>query len=145
VSLDAAIQDADVVVLATSAAAPHISGPHVFAPGQVVLNISLRDIDPGIIVEAQNIVDDIDHCLTANTSLHLAEQLTGNRNFVNGTLAQLLLGEIAVDSDRPKIFSPFGLGILDLAVGLFVYERAVSLGRAVPIEGFFAEPERWSS
>jgi ornithine cyclodeaminase len=144
-SLGAAIQGADVVVLATSATAPHISDPHVFAPGQVVLNISLRDIDPGAIVAAQNVVDDVDHCLTANTSPHLAEQSTGNRDFIDGTLAQLMLGEIALDSDRPKIFSPFGLGVLDLAVGLFVYERAVSLRRAVPIEGFFGETQRWSS
>jgi hypothetical protein len=26
-----------------------------------------------------------------------------------------------------------------------VYERAVSLRRAVPIEGFFGETQRWSS
>ncbi len=144
-SLEAAIKDADVVVLATTAAAPHITDPNAFAAGQVVLNISLRDIDPGVIIAAHNILDDVDHCLTANTSPHLAEQSTGNRDFINGTLAQLILGEIALDSDRPKIFSPFGLGVLDLAVGMFVHERALGQRRAVPIEGFFGETERWSS
>lgn len=144
-SLETAIKDADVVVLATTAAEPYITDPHAFAAGQVVLNISLRDIDPTIIASAHNILDDIDHCLTANTSPQLAEQATGNRDFIDGTLAQLVLGEIEIGLDRPKIFSPFGLGVLDLAVGMFVYERALGQQLAVPIEGFFGETERWSS
>jgi 2,3-diaminopropionate biosynthesis protein SbnB len=144
VSLEAAIRDADVVVLATTAAEPHITDPNAFASGQVVLNISLRDIAPGVIATAHNVLDDVDHCLTANTSPHLAEQATGNRGFIDGTLAQLILGEIEIGSDRPKIFSPFGLGVLDLAVGMFVHGQALERRRAVSIEGFFGETERWS-
>jgi len=133
------------VVLATTAAEPHITDSNAFASEQVVLNISLRDIAPCIIATAHNIVDDIDHCLTANTSPHLAEQATGNRDFIDGTLAQLVLGEIEMGTGRPKIFSPFGLGVLDLAVGMFVYERALRQQRAVSVEGFFGETKRWSS
>ena len=144
-SLESAIKNADVVVLATTAAEPHITDSNAFASEQVVLNISLRDIAPCIIATAHNIVDDIDHCLTANTSPHLAEQATGNRDFIDGTLAQLVLGEIEMGTGRPKIFSPFGLGVLDLAVGMFVYERALRQQRAVSVEGFFGETKRWSS
>jgi len=144
-SLESAIKNADVVVLATTAAEPHITDSNAFASEQVVLNISLRDIAPCIIATAHNIVDDIDHCLTANTSPHLAEQATGNRDFIDGTLAQLVLGEIEMGTGRPKIFSPFGLGVLDLAVGMFVYERAVRQQCAVSVEGFFGETKRWSS
>ncbi|KAA2253933.1 2,3-diaminopropionate biosynthesis protein SbnB [Solihabitans fulvus] len=144
-SLDEAIKGADVVVLATTAAEPYITEQDSFAPGQVVLNVSLRDIGPDIITAAHNVLDDIDHCLTANTSPHLAEQATGNREFIDGTLAQLVLGEIALTEDKPKIFSPFGLGVLDLAVGVFVHERAAAQQRTVPIDGFFGETERWSS
>jgi len=75
---------------------------------------------------------------------HLAEQATGNRDFINGTLAQLILGETEIGSDRPKIFSPFGLGVLDLSVGLFVHGRALERRRTVLIDGFFGETERWS-
>lgn len=144
-SLQEAIGDADVVVLATTAAEPYITEPAAFAPGQVVLNVSLRDIGPEVILGAHNILDDIDHCLTANTSPHLAEQLTGNRDFINGTLAQLMSGEFTLLADRPKIFSPFGLGILDLAVGMRIFQQAIEQNRAVAIEGFFGETERWST
>jgi N-[(2S)-2-amino-2-carboxyethyl]-L-glutamate dehydrogenase len=144
-SFEAATRDAEVIVLATTAAEPYITDPAAFAPGQVVLNVSLRDIGPEVILGAHNVLDDIDHCLTANTSPHLAEQLTGNRDFINGTLAQLMSGEFTLSADRPKIFSPFGLGVLDLAVGMRVYQQAIEQDRTVAIEGFFGETERWSS
>ncbi|WP_033439530.1 2,3-diaminopropionate biosynthesis protein SbnB [Saccharothrix sp. NRRL B-16314] len=144
-SLEAAIKGADVVVLATTAAEPYITDPGAFAPGQVVLNVSLRDIDPGIILSSHNILDDVDHCLTANTSPHLAEQASGSRDFIDGTLGGLMLGEVSIGADKPRIFSPFGLGVLDLAVGGFVFGRAVEQQTVVPIDGFFGETERWSS
>lgn len=144
-SLDAALGGADVVVLATTAAEPYLAGPEVFAPGQVVLNISLRDIDPGVILASHNVLDDIEHCLTASTSPHLAEQQSGNRNFIDGTLAQLMSHEITVSRDRPIIFSPFGLGVLDLAVAVYVLGHAIEAGRVTAIDGFFGETERWGS
>jgi 2,3-diaminopropionate biosynthesis protein SbnB len=142
-SLESAVRGADVVVLATTAATPYISGPDVFSPKQTVLNISLRDIAPEIVLASHNVVDDIDHCLTARTSPHLAEQACGHRDFIDGTLAQAVLGKVEFDDAKPRIFSPFGLGILDLAVGSFIYRRAVDSGRTTPIDGFFAETERW--
>ena len=57
-----------------------------------MLHVSLRDLAPQILLTATNIVDDIDHCLTANTSPHLAEQLTGNREFLHGTLGDVITG-----------------------------------------------------
>ena len=144
-TLAEATRDADVVVLATTAANPYISGADAFAPGQVVLNVSLRDIDPDVILGAHNVLDDIDHCLTANTSPHLAEQQVGHRDFIDGTLAQLMSKEIELSTDKPLIFSPFGLGVLDLAVGVHVLQRAIQQNRVVAIDGFFGETERWGS
>lgn len=144
-SLAAAIDGADVVVLATTAAEPYITGPGVFAPGQVVLNISLRDIDPDVILASHNVLDDVEHCLTASTSPHLAEQQSGNRDFIDGTLAQVMSHEVTLSGDRPVIFSPFGLGVLDLAVGVHVLQRALEAGQVVSIDGFFGETERWGS
>jgi ornithine cyclodeaminase len=142
-SLDAAVREAEVVVLATTAAAPYITGTKAFSAGQTVLNISLRDIAPEVILASHNVVDDIDHCLTAQTSPHLAEQACGNRDFINGTLAEALLGKVEFGAAKPRVFSPFGLGILDLAVGSFIHRRAVESGRTTPIDKFFAETERW--
>lgn len=143
-SLADAIKGADVVVLATTAAVPYIRDRGVFVPGQVVLNISLRDLDPVVVMEAHNIVDDVDHCLAANTSVHLTEQALGTRDFIDGTLAGLMTGGVKLRADRPWIFSPFGLGVLDLAVGMFVYRAAAAGGGAEQITNFFAETTRWS-
>ena len=34
-----------------------------------------------ILLASTNVVDDVEHCLKADTSPHLVEQLTGNRTF----------------------------------------------------------------
>ncbi|WP_329015272.1 2,3-diaminopropionate biosynthesis protein SbnB [Streptomyces sp. NBC_01601] len=134
--LDAAL-DADLVVFATTALAPYVPADHRFKPGQVVLHVSLRDLAPETLLDAANLCDDVDHCLKADTSPHLAEQLTGGRDFITGTLADVLAGRTAPDPDRPVVFSPFGMGVLDLAVGSYVLGRAVEAGTATEIPGFF--------
>jgi ornithine cyclodeaminase len=128
---------ADLVVFATTSLAPYVPAEHRFKPGQVVLHVSLRDLAPETLLEAANYFDDVDHCLKANTSPHLAEQLTGGRDFVTGTLADVLCGRITPDPARPVVFSPFGMGVLDLAVGSHVLDRAVAAGSATEIPGFF--------
>jgi len=133
----------NVVVFATNVSTPYVVPPEKFAPGQIVLHISLRDISPDLVLDAMNIVDDVDHCLKANTTLHLAEQKLGHRRFIAGTLAGLMRGEIAVDRSRPLIFSPFGLGVLDLAVGKHVFDEACRRGMAVGVPDFFPERTRW--
>lgn len=132
-----AIRGAELVLFATTAAKPHLDDPAVFAPEQTVLHVSLRDLGVAVILSAQNIADDVEHCLKAQTSLHLAEQATGGRRFVAGAIGDLLCGGVQPDAKRPRIFSPFGLGVLDLAVARFVYEQASASGRAAMIEDFF--------
>jgi len=132
---------ADTVVFTTTAGVPYVDAP--FKPGQVVLNLSLRDLTPEVILAAANILDDVEHCMKANTSPHLAEQATGSRDFVTGTLAGVLNGEVSLPTDLPVVFSPFGLGVLDLAVGAFVHNRARSAGTAIAVPDFFAETRRW--
>jgi N-[(2S)-2-amino-2-carboxyethyl]-L-glutamate dehydrogenase len=133
--------EADVVVFATTALEPYVTRP--FSPGQLVLNVSLRDLAPETILGAHNVLDDVDHCLKADTSPHLAEQLTGNRDFVTGTLAGVLNGDVSIDESKPVIFSPFGLGVLDLALGAHVLGKARAAGQATAIPGFFGETSRW--
>ena len=127
---------ADLVVLATTASTPYIDPEVTFRPEQTVLNISLRDLAPEVLLGVNNVLDDVDHCLKANTSPHLAEQLTGNRDFVNGTLGGLLDGTVHLDSGRATVFSPFGLGVLDLAVGHRVHRQSVEAATAISIKDF---------
>ncbi|MFB6893810.1 2,3-diaminopropionate biosynthesis protein SbnB [Kitasatospora sp. NPDC056327] len=133
----------DLVVFATTAAAPYVPADTPLRPGQTLLNVSLRDLAPELLLRSNNIVDDVDHCLKAQTSPHLAEQLTGSREFVTGTLGALLEGRVTTDPARPTVFSPFGLGILDLAVGHHVLQVAKSRGGVVEIPDFIGETSRW--
>ncbi|MCX4657951.1 2,3-diaminopropionate biosynthesis protein SbnB [Streptomyces uncialis] len=132
---------ADTVIFATTAGRPYVH-TH-FKPEQVVLNLSLRDLAPEVILTASNVFDDVEHCMKAETSPHLAEQAAGGRDFVTGTLAGVLTGAVSLPPGRPVIFSPFGLGILDLAVGAFVHRRARRAGTTVAVPDFFAETRRW--
>ena len=81
-----------------------------FAHNPLVLHVSLRDLAPEILLASTNVVDDVEHCLKANTSPHLVEQLTGSRDFLAGTLDEVMAGRVTVPADRPVIFSPFGSG-----------------------------------
>ena len=57
----------------TTALEPYLADEKLFAHSPTVLHLSLRDISVNVILASQNIVDDVEHCLKANTSLHLAE------------------------------------------------------------------------
>ena len=140
-----AIGRADLVVFATVAGAPHQHDPAVFAHNPLVLNISLRDLSPEVVLASHNIVDDVEHCLKADTSVHLTEQRTGSRDFLAGTLFDVMAGTVSLPHDRPTIFSPFGLGVLDLAVGKYVYDELAARGELHSVDGFFHELSRHSA
>jgi ornithine cyclodeaminase len=142
-SAEQLIRSSDLVVFATVAGQPHVSDPSWFDHNPLVLHVSLRDLAPEIVLASTNIVDDIEHCLKANTSPHLAEQLTGNRDFLRGTLDDVMTGRVTVPADRPVVFSPFGLGVLDLAVGKYVYDEVDRCGELHVVDDFFHELRRY--
>jgi 2,3-diaminopropionate biosynthesis protein SbnB len=141
--VESLITSSDLIVLATVAGEPHILDPRLFAHNPLVLHVSLRDLSPEIILSACNIVDDVDHCLKAGTSPHLAEQKTGDRDFIDGTLCDVLSGRTTPPADRPVVFSPFGLGVLDLAVAKYVYDEVSGSGALQTVPGFFHEMKRY--
>ena len=136
------VRASDLILFTTVASAPHIADAALFDHNPLVLHLSLRDLAPEILLRSQNVVDDVEHVMKANTSPHLAEQQTGNRRFVTGTLAEIMTGHRSVDSSRPIIFSPFGMGMLDVAVGKWVYDRAVAAGEDLRLSDFFYETVR---
>ncbi|WP_433557148.1 2,3-diaminopropionate biosynthesis protein SbnB [Pseudonocardia xinjiangensis] len=137
------IRSSDLVVFATVAGEPHVTDVSWFDHNPLVLHVSLRDLAPEIVLASTNIVDDVEHCLKANTSPHLAEQLTGNRDFLDGTLDDVMAGRVTVPADRPVVFSPFGLGVLDLAVGKYVYDEVTRSGELHVVDDFFHELRRY--
>lgn len=136
------IRSSDLVVFATVAASPHVRERSWFDHNPLVLHVSLRDLAPEILLSSANFVDDVEHCLKADTSPHLAEQLTGSRDFLSGTLGDVMSGRATVPGDRPVVFSPFGLGVLDLAVGKYVYDQVAAAGELRIVDGFFHELRR---
>src|SRR5205807_6855816 len=65
------LRASDLIVFTTVASAPYISDASLFEHNPVVLHISLRDLAPEILLQSQNVVDDVEHVMKANTSPHL--------------------------------------------------------------------------
>ena len=141
--LEDAISESSLILFTTTTQDPYLADEKLFAHSPTVLHLSLRDICVNVILTSQNIVDDVDHCLKSKTSLHLAEMATGNRDFVSGCLVDVLEKKFKLDPDMPRIFSPFGLGVLDLAVGNFVLQTAISSNAAIALPDFFNNSARW--
>jgi 2,3-diaminopropionate biosynthesis protein SbnB len=142
--IGALIRSSDLVVFATLSRRPYVHEVSWFAHGPLVLHVSLRDLAPEVVLASANIVDDVEHSLIGRTSLRLAERLSGNRDFLNGTLADVMAGRVRLPRDGPMIFSPFGLGVLDLAVGKYVYDEVARSGHLRVVDDFFHE-RRWYS
>ncbi|MEU9035210.1 2,3-diaminopropionate biosynthesis protein SbnB [Streptomyces sp. NPDC048352] len=126
-----------LVSLATSAGEPHLD-LSACRPGATVLHVSLRDLTVEAILGAQNVVDDADHVCRERTSLHLAELASGGREFIDTTIGSLLRGGSGFrrDPGRTAVFSPFGLGVLDLALARWVRDEARARGAGTRVDGF---------
>jgi ornithine carbamoyltransferase len=139
---DTALAGRELISLATTAVEPHL-GLEAMSGTATVLHLSLRDLDAAAVLSAQNVVDDVDHAVREQTSLHLAEKLVGHRAFVHATIGQLLSGstDFERDPDRRVVFSPFGLGILDLALASYVLAEGDKHSMGTSVSGFSgAEP-----
>ncbi|GAA1229271.1 2,3-diaminopropionate biosynthesis protein SbnB [Prauserella halophila] len=133
-----AFDGADLVVVATVAGTPHLADPALVADAPVVLHLSLRDFAPELVLAATNVTDDVEHAVRERTSLHLAEQQAGHREFVDGTIADVVRGDLARDPGKAAIFAPFGLGVLDVAVGGWVHDEVAARGGGQVVGDFFA-------
>ncbi len=140
--LESVLVRAPVVSFATTAVEPHVRDLAACPPGATILHVSLRDLAPEAILAADNVVDDPDHVCRARTSVHLAAELSGERSFIRCTLAELLEGTAPAkaDPDRVTVFSPFGLGILDLAVGKLALDSARERGLGTVLDSFLPAP-----
>ena len=112
------LSECAMVSFGTTAIAPYVEDLESCPADATILHVSLRDLASEVVLANHNFVDDLDHVNRAATSIHLASQQAGHTGFVHSSLGELLLGEkdLPQRDGRPFIFSPFGLGILDLAV-----------------------------
>lgn len=142
--VDTVLAESNLVSFATTAARPHVASLAACAPGSTILHVSLRDIAPEALLGCDNIVDDIDHVCRAQTSLHLAEQLVGHRDFIRCPLSSILLGEAPPrrDAESVAVFSPFGLGVLDIALAKMVFAQSREQQLGTEISSFL--PSSWT-
>ncbi|MDH3787424.1 MAG: hypothetical protein OES53_02560, partial [Xanthomonadales bacterium] len=137
-SLEALLRECSMVSFGTTAIKPYVDDLDASPAGATILHVSLRDLSAGAVLSNHNIVDDLDHVNRAATSIHLASTQTGNTDFVHGSLGDLLLGNVKLPErdERKVIFSPFGLGVLDLAVADMVQRTIARDGGGTVIESF---------
>jgi 2,3-diaminopropionate biosynthesis protein SbnB len=137
------LENCDIVSIATTAVVPHIGSLAGCRADGVILHISLRDLEPDAILAADNIVDDVEHVCSNRTSLELTEQQTGNRSFIRATIGGIISGKQQPrESAKTAVFSPFGLGILDLAVGHLACRLARETNAGTAIRDFL--PAVWT-
>lgn len=135
-TLQEAVADADVVLFATTSVVPHLSESSWFKHNAVVLHMSLRDLTPEAMAGAVHVVDDVSHALREKTSLALAvEQGTVARQDII-PVGDLLRGVAKPDRDTRAIYSPFGLGSLDIALAELVLDKSRDAAGVVTVPGF---------
>lgn len=141
-NIDGVLKQCSLISFATTASRPYVTDLSACPENTTILHVSLRDLSPEVILASDNIADDIDHVCRANTSLHLAEQVVGHREFIRCNLADVLAGAAPVrPNGKPIVFSPFGLGVLDLAVSKHAYDFALERGLGTSIGQFL--PTSW--
>jgi ornithine cyclodeaminase len=137
-SLQEVLSNCPMVAFGTTAITPYVDDLDDCPAGATILHVSLRDLSAGAILSNHNIVDDLDHVNRADTSIHLASEQAGHTHFVHSSLGDILLGKARLPErdDRKVIFSPFGLGVLDLAVADLVQKTLVENGGGTLVKSF---------
>jgi ornithine cyclodeaminase/alanine dehydrogenase-like protein (mu-crystallin family) len=139
-SLASLLHQSSLISFATTAPSPYVHDLSMCAPSTVILNISLRDFDPRVLFRVDNIVDDIEHVCREGTSIHLAQVASGNRDFIRCSLAEITLGLQLPRVGRTVLFSPFGLGALDIAVATYAFQLASENGIGRRLDDFLPDP-----
>jgi len=137
-SLEEVLSECPMVAFATTAITPYVDDLDACPAGATILHVSLRDLKAGAILSNHNIVDDLDHVNRAATSIHLASDQEGHTDFVHSSLGDILLGTVNLPQrdKRKVIFTPFGLGVLDLAVADLVLKTLAEDGGGTLVKSF---------
>ena len=128
---------AKLISFTTTAGVPFIDEIKALTNEHTVLGISLRDFAPSIIEKVHNIVDDYDHVCRERTSIHLTDQKLNTSDFVAGNIAEVVSNTVpAREPNKAVIYSPFGLGVLDLALSNYIYQAAIKNNIGTVVENF---------
>jgi ornithine cyclodeaminase/alanine dehydrogenase len=146
-SCEAAVREADVVTLATSAKDPIIDGDWL-KPGAHVNGIGshapgMRELDEKTVTTARIICDQTSACL-AEAGDFLLPMKSGafSESMIAGDLGAVIAGEIKgrTSDDEITLFKSVGLAIQDLSTAWAVYRRARAMDVGLPFD-FMAEAQ----
>lgn len=129
--------ESEIVSFATSALEPWYDkeiGSH-----QLVLHMSLRDILPTRLERTLNIVDHIPHALKANTSLHLLDQSERPYHIDDFRF----FDKYKPNRNKGTVVSAFGMGMLDIAVAVFILDVAEHEKKLLAISQLRSSDHRW--
>jgi len=100
--------------------------------GSLLLNVSLRDFKTSVYDYVKNgiIVDDWTEVCREKTDiefLHLEKGLEekDTKSIIDVVCSDCLKG---YDSSQPIMFNPMGMGIFDIAIATYYYEKSIELG-----------------
>jgi len=132
------LSSSPMVAFGTTAIKPYVDSLDACPAGATILHVSLRDLTAGVILSNHNIVDDLDHVHRAATSIHLASEEAGHTDFVHASIGDITLGNVELPErdSRKIIFSPFGLGVLDLAVADLVTDTVAKEDSGTLVKSF---------
>jgi ornithine cyclodeaminase len=136
-SADEAVDGAELVLVATTATTPWLDHTALTRPGATLLHLSLRDLTAGTMAACDHVVDDPTHAAREGTSLELAIRHAGLDPAAVVPIGALLSGATKRDPDRAVVYSPFGLGSLDVALAHHVLTKAREQGLTIEVPGFF--------
>lgn len=146
-SAQEAIEGADLVVTATTTRTGYVPRSWL-APGTLVVNVSLDDVLPEVVMEADHLIVD-DWALVRDDSHRLlgrmardgrvvgpGESTANGARVVDATLGEVVAGRYGRPRrpDEVVLVNPFGMAIEDLVVAHYVHEvaRRRGLGRELP-------------
>ena len=126
-----------MALFATTASEPYLEDAALLAGCKVVLHVSLRDISALVLAQCFNVADDRAHVVREQTSLHRLSLSQPERSPVDAELGDILWGGVDPPVDRPIAFSPFGLGVLDIALANHILVKALAERTTTPILNFY--------
>ncbi len=132
------LERSDVLVFATAAVKPSLDSLERAPRHSTLLHLSLRDLTANAVLQADNITDDIDLLLHAQTSAQRTFQLSRSRTFLRATLGQVLNGQAEPrDGDKPVVFHPCGQTAVDLALAHWVADGCARDQRGTVVPDFW--------
>jgi 2,3-diaminopropionate biosynthesis protein SbnB len=127
-----AYAEADVFLTCTTS--PHRYIDRRPKPGTLLLNVSLRDYSPEVLIGVDClIVDDWDEVCRDNTDIEVAHKMHGLTRGHTRSMADIVCTD-AVSGISPEatvMFNPMGLAIFDIAIAASYYTKAKEKGVGV--------------